>query len=105
MHFPEWIFFIQISLKFIPNDTNNNSLALVQKLAWRRIGDKPLSELLIGYLIFIRWQTIPRTNAYTFLHGTLKVEIKRYENNFKTFMEVYRCEIMHCISKIMAIII
>ena len=30
---------IKISLKFVPN-----ILALVQKMAWRRIGDKPLSE-------------------------------------------------------------
>ena len=35
---------IQISLKFIPKGPINNILALVQVMAWRRAGDKPLSE-------------------------------------------------------------
>ena len=55
-HFPDdifkWIFLnenvwisITISLKFVPNVPINNIPALVQKImAWRRPGDKPLSE-------------------------------------------------------------
>ena len=35
---------IKISLKFVPNGPINNISALVQKMAWRRPGDKPLSE-------------------------------------------------------------
>ena len=35
---------IKISLKFVPNGPINNILALVQIMAWRRSGDKPLSE-------------------------------------------------------------
>ena len=35
---------IQISLKFVPKGSINNILALVQIMAWRRTGDKPLSE-------------------------------------------------------------
>ena len=35
---------IKISLKFVPGDQINNILALVQIMAWRRPGDKPLSE-------------------------------------------------------------
>ena len=35
---------IKISLKFVPNDPINNIPALVQIMAWRRPGDKPLSE-------------------------------------------------------------
>ena len=35
---------IQISLKFVPKGPNNNIPALVQIMAWRRPGDKPLSE-------------------------------------------------------------
>ena len=40
------IFFIliKISLKFVPEGPINNIQALVQVMAWRRIGDKPLSE-------------------------------------------------------------
>ena len=35
---------IKISLKFVPKGPINNILALVQIMAWRRTGDKPLSE-------------------------------------------------------------
>ena len=35
---------INISLKFIPRGLVNNIPALVQIMAWRRSGDKPLSE-------------------------------------------------------------
>ena len=35
---------IEISLKFVPNAPINNIPALVQIMAWRRPGDKPLSE-------------------------------------------------------------
>ena len=35
---------IKISLKFVPEDLINNIPALVQIMAWRRPGDKPLSE-------------------------------------------------------------
>ena len=47
----KWIFFneniqisIKISLKFVPEYPVNNIPALVQIMAWRRPGDKPLSE-------------------------------------------------------------
>ena len=32
---------IRISLKFVPKGPNNNIPALVQIMAWRRLGDKP----------------------------------------------------------------
>ena len=35
---------IKISLKFVPKGPINNIAALVQIMAWRRAGDKPLSE-------------------------------------------------------------
>ena len=38
---------IKISVKFIPKGPINNILALVQIMAWRRPGDKPLSELMM----------------------------------------------------------
>ena len=54
-HFPDdifkWIFLnenvwisINISLKFVPRGPINNIPTLVQVMAWRRPGDKPLSE-------------------------------------------------------------
>ena len=35
---------IKVSLKFVPNGPINNNPTLVQIMAWRRSGDKPLSE-------------------------------------------------------------
>ena len=35
---------ISISLKFVPKGQINNILTLVQIMAWRRPGDKPLSD-------------------------------------------------------------
>ena len=41
-----WILF-KISLKFVPGGLINNIPALVQIMAWRRSGDKPLSETMV----------------------------------------------------------
>ena len=42
---------IQISLKFVPRSTINNKPTLVWVMAWRRTGDKPLSEpMLIQFI-------------------------------------------------------
>ena len=38
---------IKISLKFVPKGPINNIAALVQIMAWRRPGDKPLSEAMM----------------------------------------------------------
>ena len=42
---------IKISLKFVPKDPINNILALVQIMAWRRPGDKTLSEPIMVRLL------------------------------------------------------
>ena len=44
------IILIKISLKFVPYGPINNIPALVQIMAWRRSGDKPLSEPMVGRL-------------------------------------------------------
>ena len=61
-HFPDdifkWIFLnenvwisINMSLKFVPKGPINNIKALVQIMAWRRPGDKPLSEPMLIILL------------------------------------------------------
>ena len=61
-HFPDdsfnWIFSIEnvwisinISPKFVPDGQINNIPALVQIMAWRRPGDKPLSEPMMVSLL------------------------------------------------------
>ena len=58
-HFPDdifkWIFLnenvwilIKIALKFVPKVPINNIPALVQIMAWRQTGDKPLSEPMMA---------------------------------------------------------
>ena len=42
---------IEISLKFVPKGPINNIPALVQIMAWRRSGDKPLSETMMVSLL------------------------------------------------------
>ena len=39
---------IQIALQFVPYVSINNNPSLVQIMAWRRLGDKPLSELMMA---------------------------------------------------------
>ena len=46
----EWIS-IKISLKFVPKGRINNIPSLVQIMAWRRPGDKPLSEAMVVSLL------------------------------------------------------
>ena len=65
---------IQISLKFAPKGSIDNKLALVQVMAWRQTGDKPLPEAMLtqftdtnvalwgdelneGIILFIYWYT------------------------------------------------
>ena len=42
---------IKISLKFVPKGPINNVPALVQIMAWRRLGDKPLSKPMMTKFI------------------------------------------------------
>ena len=53
MHFLEWkrMNSIKISLKFVPKAAVNNIPELVQIMAWRRPGDKPLSEQMMLKLL------------------------------------------------------
>ena len=39
---------IQILLKFTPRSSIDNKPTLVQVLAWRRIGDRPLPDLMVN---------------------------------------------------------
>ena len=61
-----WIL-IKISLKFVPNASINNIPALVQIMAWRHPGDKPLSEPMMvnlpTHICVIRPQWVRRSWA------------------------------------------
>ena len=59
---------IKISLKFVPKGPINNNPALVQIMAWRRSGDKPLSEpmmvILLTHICVTRPQWVNSQDAF-----------------------------------------
>ena len=110
-HFPDdrfkWIFLnenvwisIAVSLKFVPKGPINNIPALVQIMAWRRPGDKPLSEpMMVSIPTHIcvtppqwvkpqkglaGWQTSGRSKRKTFFLTINKLQwnINRNEHTF-----------------------
>ena len=83
---------IKISLKFVPQGPINNIPALVQIMAWRRPGDKPLSGLMMvrlpTHICVTRPQWVKRLPRYhriistKFLTGSYKNE--NFAENFVT---------------------
>ena len=60
---------IKISLKFVPKGPINNISALLQIMAWRRPGDKPLSEAMVFRLlthICITWPQWVKRHLITY---------------------------------------
>ena len=76
--FRAWKFcaFIKISLKFIPKGPIDNNPALFQIMAWRQVGDKPLSESMVASLLmhiyvtrpqWVNWSNIGHTSSLLML--------------------------------------
>ena len=78
-----------ISLKFVPEGQINNILALVQIMAWRRPGDKPLSEQMMVDLLMNICVTRPQW-VNEFGVDTVKLSSKR------TFQKVNILYNKHC---------
>ena len=51
---------IKILLKFVPRGPINNIPALIQIMAWRRPGNKPLSELMMDSSLMHKCVTRPQ---------------------------------------------
>ena len=112
-HFPDDIFkciflnenawiLLEISLKFVPKGPINNIPALVQIMAWRRPGDKPLSEPMIvslpthicvtrpqwvkvDMIHFEAWtKWLPFIRQYLELHLFDPLDLRRCGINFKS---------------------
>ena len=70
----EWIL-PRISLKFVPKVPINNIPALVQIMAWRRPGGKPLSEpMMVSLLTHI---CVTRPQWFNVLKASIKALFKR----------------------------
>ena len=63
---------IKISLKFVPNGPINDIPALVQIMAWRRSGDKPLSEPMVVSLPTHICVTQPQWVKFNGLSGDIR---------------------------------
>ena len=71
---------INISKKFVPKGPISNNPALVQIMAWRRPGDKPLSETMLASLLMHICVTRPqwvKTNV-----GNMLFEFRAWMNNY-----------------------
>ena len=77
-----------ILLKFVPKGLINNIPALVQIMAWRQPGDKPLSELMMVSLLMHICVTRPQwvITSYQFLMGILRQKLETGENVEKRLM-------------------
>ena len=80
---------IKISLKFVPKGPINNIPALVQILAWRRSGDKPLSEPMMVSLLthicvtrpqWVKYQRVISCDIFliVFLYNTFKLKTNKW---------------------------
>ena len=78
-----WIL-IEMSLKFVPKGPINNIPALVQIMAWHRLGDKPLSEPMMVRLLTQIYVTRPQ-----WVNGS--VWISNYTNNLYNCIITYPC--------------
>ena len=94
---------IKISLKCVPKGSINNIPALFQMMAWRRPGDKPLSEAMIVSLLTHICVTRPQWvkkeiwNCFATLHTTANVtlgdicKINEYINEKTVSVQVLAC--------------
>ena len=95
---------LRISLKFVPEVRINNIPALVQIMAWRRPGDKPLSKPMMVSLLTHICVTRPQwVNAIHFekicttKYGNI-CHWKWFWNSFSTLIIVPRRIIHYCLS-------
>ena len=75
---------ITISLKFVPKGSINNMSALVQIMAWRRPGDKPLSEPMMANLPTHICVTRPQWVKNPLKYTLLQVWIRNHNCLFTT---------------------
>ena len=86
---------IKISLKFVPKGPINNIPALVQIMAWRRSGDKPLSEPMMVSLPMHICVTRPLW-VNTYWPGAVDLINKSHNAPFRTEMCSFLFWMVHC---------
>ena len=91
---------IKISLKFVPKGPINNILALVQIMAWRRSGDKPLSEPMMvnlpTHICVTRPQWVNRPLLPNCYWHRISFNILRSEQNGRNFADnIFKCILLN----------
>ena len=95
---------LKISLKFVPKVRINNIPALVQMMAWRRPGDKPLSEPMMASLLTHICVTRPQwVNSHNLLGFTCRKQLftqicfsdSTISQHFSTFATVLFMDLTH----------
>ena len=85
---------IKISLKVISRGSINNIPSLVQIMAWRRPGDKPLSEpMMVSSLTHIcvtRPQWVNRTQNCQFARWHITIELQGRQRFARCFIFTYK---------------
>ena len=79
---------LKISLKFVPKVRINKIPALVQIMAWRRPGDKPLSEPMMVNLLTHICVTRPQWDICNVYNNNLMLNCKILKK--KTFIKLWR---------------
>ena len=87
---------INISLKFVPKVPINNIPTLVQIMAWRRSGDKPLSELMMIRLTTHIWVTRPQWGN-SLAPGRSEYDSKNVIFNLVLLIDIFRSSHNHAL--------
>ena len=100
---------VKISLQFVPKGAINNIPSLVQIMAWRRQGDKPLSEPMMGNSLSLTHicVTRPQWVNYIFTRLAVKLNVASAQhliccfaeagfNNYSYIMIIHN-ETVHCL--------
>ena len=100
-----WILF-KISLKFVPKIWVNNIPALVQMMAWCRLGNRPLSEpMMVGLLmhiyIYVTWPQCVKRKLSSWLTVWFQwVWLPRVDSPYNSYRSTIQGKTYHKISNI-----
>ena len=78
---------VKTSLKFVPEGPIDNITALVQIMAWRRPGDKPLSEPMMVRLPTHICITRPQWVNFVTCDATVILVLKNYANKMAEILQ------------------
>ena len=92
---------LEISLKYVPKVQINNIAALVQIMAWRRPGNKPLSEpMVVSLLTHIcvtrpQWVNMPQCGNHSYRQtSNISCTESQNLNDSHFILQLYLCNLL-----------